>query len=60
MFFVMMYVLAVGSISGMVSCSVTVITDRFPRIMRWQAVTTMCLLGFCVAIVYLTPVSSQM
>lgn len=55
----MLFVLAIGSIAAMVSCTVTVIRDRFPYIKRWQAVTAVTACGYSVALLYLTPVSQS-
>lgn len=52
-----MFVLSVGSISPMISCSVTVIKDKFPSVKRWQAVTSVTMCGFLVSLLYITPVS---
>ncbi|XP_077293803.1 sodium-dependent nutrient amino acid transporter 1-like [Arctopsyche grandis] len=55
LFFLMLFTLAIGSIAAMVSCTVTVIRDRFPCIKRWQAVTAVTVCGYSVALLYLTP-----
>ncbi|XP_077294962.1 sodium-dependent nutrient amino acid transporter 1-like [Arctopsyche grandis] len=55
LFFSMMFVLSVGSISPMISCSVTVIKDKFPSVKRWQAVTGVTICGFLASLLYITP-----
>uniref|UniRef100_A0A1I8Q5G3 Transporter n=1 Tax=Stomoxys calcitrans TaxID=35570 RepID=A0A1I8Q5G3_STOCA len=55
LFFFMLLVLGVGSNVGMVSCVMTVIKDRFPRIPHWMLATVVSLIGFTCGIVYMTP-----
>jgi solute carrier family 6 amino acid transporter-like protein 5/7/9/14 len=57
LFFLMFFVLGVGSIISMTNCVMTVIRDKFPHIKNWQAALGVTLLGFSVGIVYVTPVS---
>ncbi|XP_015434042.1 PREDICTED: sodium-dependent nutrient amino acid transporter 1-like [Dufourea novaeangliae] len=55
LFFVMMFVLGVGSIVGMVSSVVTALKEKLPNAKIWQIVLPVCLMGFAVSTVYVTP-----
>ncbi|XP_076640977.1 sodium-dependent nutrient amino acid transporter 1 [Halictus rubicundus] len=55
LFFVMMFVLGVGSIVGMVSGLVKVLTEKLPNVEIWKIVIPLCLMGFAVSTVYVTP-----
>lgn len=55
LFFVMMFVLGVGSSVGMASGIVTVLTESFPKLRTWQIVLPVCTIGFIVSTVYVTP-----
>ncbi|XP_012151994.2 sodium-dependent nutrient amino acid transporter 1 [Megachile rotundata] len=55
LFFVMMFVLGVGSIVGMVSAIVDALKEKFPDIPLWKVVTAICSMGFAVSTVYVTP-----
>ncbi|XP_054009977.1 sodium-dependent nutrient amino acid transporter 1-like isoform X1 [Hylaeus anthracinus] len=55
LFFVMMFVLGVGSTVGMVSGIATALKERLPNVEIWQIVFTVCSMGFAVSTVYVTP-----
>lgn len=56
LFFFMLFVLGVGSNVAMTSCVMTVIRDQFPRVKLWQAALGVSTVGFCIGLVYVTPV----
>ncbi|XP_033187040.2 sodium-dependent nutrient amino acid transporter 1 isoform X1 [Bombus vancouverensis nearcticus] len=55
LFFVMMFVLGVGSIVGMVSGVVTCLKEKLPNMEIWKIVLSVCSMGFAVSTVYVTP-----
>ncbi|XP_076756202.1 sodium-dependent nutrient amino acid transporter 1 isoform X2 [Xylocopa sonorina] len=55
LFFVMMFVLGVGSIVGMVSGIISSLKEKLPNVEIWKIVVTVCLMGFAVSIIYVTP-----
>ncbi|XP_031829549.2 sodium-dependent nutrient amino acid transporter 1 [Nomia melanderi] len=55
LFFVMMFVLGVGSIVGMVSGVVCALKEKLPNLKFWQIVLPVCLVGFSVSTIYVTP-----
>lgn len=57
MFFVMMFVLGVGSAAGMTSSIVNAIHDQYPSTNYWKIVYPVCISGFIVGLVYVTPVN---
>lgn len=59
LFFLMLYLLGVGSNVAMCSCITTVITDRFSGVKNWQAALGSAIFGVVSSSVYLTPVSSR-
>ncbi|XP_076183506.1 sodium-dependent nutrient amino acid transporter 1 [Ptiloglossa arizonensis] len=55
LFFVMMFVLGVGSMVGMVSGIITVLKEKLPNMKIWQITVPVSLVGFAVSTVYVTP-----
>ncbi|XP_043599055.1 sodium-dependent nutrient amino acid transporter 1-like isoform X2 [Bombus pyrosoma] len=55
LFFVMMFVLGVGSIVGMVSGVVSCLKEKLPNMEIWKIVLSVCSMGFAVSTVYITP-----
>ncbi|XP_039954948.1 sodium-dependent nutrient amino acid transporter 1-like isoform X1 [Bactrocera tryoni] len=55
LFFLMLFVLGIGSTVGMGSCIVRVIRDRWVRAPNWTLALSLAVLGFAVSIVYMTP-----
>ncbi|CRK96984.1 CLUMA_CG010330, isoform A [Clunio marinus] len=54
-FFIMLYVLGVGTSVAMTSVITTIIKDHCPKIKIWQAVLIVAVVGTIVGSVYLTP-----
>lgn len=54
-FFLMLFFFCVGSNMGMASCILTVIRDRYPKIMCWKIVLAIVVLGIMIGIFYTTP-----
>lgn len=55
LFFLMLFVLGIGSNIGVANCIITAIRDQFPKLKAWQATVTVSVLGFLVGLVYVTP-----
>lgn len=55
LFFLMLFILGVGSNIGIVSCSVAAIRDSFPKIKQWQCALLIAFVGFCFGLAYVTP-----
>jgi solute carrier family 6 (neurotransmitter transporter, glycine) member 5/9 len=55
LFFIMLFILGIGSNIGMTSCIMTVIRDKFPHIKCWKIVVCIALIGISVGTVYTTP-----
>ncbi|XP_078034794.1 sodium-dependent nutrient amino acid transporter 1 isoform X1 [Augochlora pura] len=55
LFFLMMFVLGIGSIVGMVSGMVINLSEKLPNVQIWKIVLPLCLMGFAVSTVYVTP-----
>jgi solute carrier family 6 (neurotransmitter transporter, glycine) member 5/9 len=60
LFFLMLYLLGVGSNVAMCSCITTVITDRFSNVKNWHAALGFAIFGILSSSVYLTPVSLKL
>lgn len=56
LFFIMLFVLGIGSNIGMASCIMTVIRDRFPQVKCWKVVLGIAFVGVTVGCIYTTPV----
>jgi solute carrier family 6 (neurotransmitter transporter, glycine) member 5/9 len=54
-FFIMLFVLGIGSNIGMASCIMTVIRDRFPAISCWKIILSIAFIGVSVGMIYTTP-----
>lgn len=52
----MLFVLGIGSNVAMTSCTMTVITDQFPKVKLWQGSIGVAIAGFLIGLVYTTPV----
>ena len=57
LFFVMLYMLALGCIAAMTTCITTIVKDSFKWINNTQAVIGLAICGIITGSVYLTPVS---
>lgn len=55
LFFVMMFVLGVGSCVGMTSSIINSIREQYPKLKFWQILYPFCTFGFLVGTVYVTP-----
>lgn len=55
LFFIMLFVLGIGSNIGMTHCIVTVIRDRFPKLKCWKVVIAVAIVGFSIGCLYTTP-----
>lgn len=56
LFFLMLFVLGIGSNVAMTSCVMTVIRDQFPKVKNWQAATVIAICGVALGCIYVTPV----
>ncbi|XP_053689270.1 sodium-dependent nutrient amino acid transporter 1 isoform X2 [Sabethes cyaneus] len=55
MFFLMLFVLGIGSNVAMTSCVMTVIRDQFPKVKNWHAASVIAICGVALGSVYVTP-----
>ncbi|CAG7718759.1 unnamed protein product, partial [Allacma fusca] len=55
LFYLMLLTLGIGTGVSFTGAIVTVICDEFPRLPRWQVVTGVCVVGFSVGLIYVTP-----
>uniref|UniRef100_A0AAG5DIX9 Transporter n=1 Tax=Anopheles atroparvus TaxID=41427 RepID=A0AAG5DIX9_ANOAO len=55
LFFLMLFVLGIGSNVAMTSCVMTVIKDQFPRVRNWQAASIIAVCGVLLGSIYVTP-----
>ncbi|KAM7342970.1 sodium-dependent nutrient amino acid transporter 1 isoform 2-T2 [Cochliomyia hominivorax] len=55
LFFLMLFVLGIGSNIAMTSCTVTAIRDNFPKIKQWQCALGIAVVSFCIGLSYITP-----
>lgn len=58
LFFVMMYVLGVGSAVALCGAVFSILCDHFPKVKHWMLVLAVSIFGFVVSLVYITPVST--
>ncbi|RVE40330.1 hypothetical protein evm_015020 [Chilo suppressalis] len=58
LFFLMMSVLGVGSAVALMSTINTVMMDAFPRVRTVYMSALCCTIGFCIGLIYVTPVCS--
>lgn len=56
LFFLMLFVLGIGSNVAMTSCVMTVIRDEFPKIKHWHAASIIAIIGIAIGSIYMTPV----
>jgi solute carrier family 6 amino acid transporter-like protein 5/7/9/14 len=57
LFFIMLFVLGVGSAVALISTVITIIRDDFPNFKYLGVTVVTCALGFVGGLVYVTPVS---
>lgn len=55
LFFLMLFVLGIGSNVGMASCLSTVIKDQFVNLKNWVIVVGIALVGYFLGLLYITP-----
>lgn len=56
LFFLMLFTLGVGSAAGLTGNIITVICDQFPKIKKVYITLGICVSGFLLGLVYVTPV----
>ncbi|KNC21112.1 hypothetical protein FF38_04338 [Lucilia cuprina] len=55
LFFLMLFVLGIGSNIAMTSCTVTAIRDNFPKAKQWQCALGIAIVSFAIGLAYVTP-----
>ncbi|SPP74041.1 sodium-dependent nutrient amino acid transporter 1 isoform X2 [Drosophila guanche] len=55
LFFLMLFVLGIGSNVGMTSCLTTVIKDQFGHVKNWMIVVAIAVIGYLLGLLYITP-----
>ncbi|KAL7022824.1 hypothetical protein ACKWTF_012396 [Chironomus riparius] len=55
LFFIMLFILGIGSIVAMVTSVITVVRDQFPKVKYWQAALGYAIFGTLCGSLYLTP-----
>ncbi|XP_055383393.1 sodium-dependent nutrient amino acid transporter 1 [Condylostylus longicornis] len=55
LFFLMLFVLGIGSTVGMASCIIKVIRDQYPNIKQGYLAASISIIGFTIGLVYMTP-----
>lgn len=55
LFFLMLFTLGVGSAAAYNGCVITIICDQFPHVKRWLVTLGVCVVGFFVGLLYVTP-----
>ncbi|XP_052891518.1 sodium-dependent nutrient amino acid transporter 1-like [Anopheles moucheti] len=55
LFFLMFFLLGLGSNTGIVTTIATAIRDRFPKLPHWKVVVMIAIYGFGCGLVYITP-----
>ncbi|KAH0540477.1 sodium-dependent nutrient amino acid transporter 1-like [Cotesia glomerata] len=55
LFFLMLYVLGIGSGIALAGGIISIISDQFPQLKYWKVVVGVCIFGMCVGSVYCTP-----
>lgn len=53
----MLFVLGIGSVVALTSAVVTILCDQFKGLVFWKVALTTSVIGFCVGLIYMTPVS---
>ncbi|XP_065367623.1 sodium-dependent nutrient amino acid transporter 1-like [Calliphora vicina] len=55
LFFLMMFILGVGTNVGNITSVITVVCELFPNIKRWHIVIGICTASYCFGLMYVTP-----
>lgn len=58
-FFVMIFVLGIGSEVGLTSAFIAIVRDQFPGVKYWHAAVAICLCEFLIGLIYVTPVTES-
>lgn len=56
LFFVMMFVLGIGSAVALCSAVFNILCDHFPNVKNWKLVLIVSIFGYFISLVYITPV----
>uniref|UniRef100_A0A182JD70 Transporter n=1 Tax=Anopheles atroparvus TaxID=41427 RepID=A0A182JD70_ANOAO len=59
LFFLMFFLLGLGSNTGIVTTIVAAVKDRFPQLADWKLVSAISIFGFTCGLVYITPVGLE-
>lgn len=59
LFFLMLFTLGVGSAAGLTGNIITVIGDQFPKVKKVYITLAICISGFLLGLVYVTPVRTS-
>lgn len=59
MFFVMLITLGLGSVTGLSSGVIAIVCDQKPNWNKTKVTFVICVIGFLVGLVYITPVNGQ-
>ncbi|XP_053684172.1 sodium-dependent nutrient amino acid transporter 1-like [Sabethes cyaneus] len=60
LFFFMLFVLGIGSNTGIITSVVTAIRDEFPGLKNWKIVLVISVLGFTSGLLFITPSASRL
>ncbi|XP_011206929.2 sodium-dependent nutrient amino acid transporter 1 isoform X2 [Bactrocera dorsalis] len=55
LFFLMLFILGIGSNIAMTSCTITAIRDSFPHIKQWHCALAISVISFFIGLAYVTP-----
>ncbi|XP_067628891.1 sodium-dependent nutrient amino acid transporter 1-like [Eurosta solidaginis] len=55
LFFLMLFILGIGSNIAMSSCTVTALRDSFPKIKQWHCALAISIISFFIGLAYVTP-----
>ncbi|KAA0194672.1 nutrient amino acid transporter 1-like [Hyalella azteca] len=55
LFFLMLFTLGIGSATALTGCVITIICDEFPRWKKWLVTLCVCIVGYLMGLVYVTP-----
>ncbi|XP_053962142.1 sodium-dependent nutrient amino acid transporter 1-like isoform X1 [Anastrepha ludens] len=55
LFFLMLFILGIGSNIAMTSCTVTAIRDSFPQVKQWHCALAISIISFFIGLAYVTP-----
>ncbi|XP_058462835.1 sodium-dependent nutrient amino acid transporter 1-like isoform X2 [Malaya genurostris] len=55
LFFMMLFIVGIGSNLGVITSIITAIRDRCPTLPNWKVASTISVIGFCLSTIYMTP-----